>query len=193
MTCANTNGIAANPKHFKVFRYSEELQSAGYQPVAGSAYPIGRWELYAKTHLIPPDPEETADEPWYGYLDNVDEDSRRRRQRAQVPSPAGTSRDEIAAWVAKKHLFVDSGIQKVWYLPHEAPPEEIRLLELNDRIASAGSKVEAIDFGLDVEGAHFKLLVADISSEQLDQIKQDSSRLPAGWALDGSRIWERGA
>ena len=81
----------------------------------------------------------------------------------------------------------------MWYLPREAPPGEIRLLELNERLAGAESRAEAIDFGLDVEGAQFLLFVADITSEQLDQIKKDPSRLPSGWSLDESKIWRRGA
>jgi len=94
--------------------------------------------------------------------------------------------------VAKKHLLVDSGIREVWYLPRAAAADEIRLLELNDRFAGNGGKTEAIDFGLDVEGAQFRLFVADITSEQFDRIKEDPSRLPAGWSLDDSRTWRRG-
>jgi hypothetical protein len=183
-----------NPNHYKVFKYGSELQAAGYQPVPGTAIPFGSWEGYAKIQLLPPDPDQTDDEPWYDYLDKLDEDSRRRRQRAQAPAaPTGTSRDDVAAWVAKKHLFADSAIREVWYLPRGAPPEEIRLLELSDRLAGPDSSPEAIDFGLDIEGARFRLFVADITSEQLDKIKQDPSRLPPGWSLDENRVWRRGA
>lgn len=183
-----------NPNHYKVFKYGSELQSAGYQPVAGNPVKFVSWSDYAKIQRLPPDPEQIDDEQWYDYLDKVDEDSRRRRQRAQAPTlPSGGSRDEIAAWVAKKHLLVDSSIREVWYLPGGAPAEEIRLLEVNDRLAGAGAKAEAIDFGLDVEGSRFRLLVADVTSEQLDQIKQDPSRLPPGWSLGNNRIWRRGA
>jgi hypothetical protein len=183
-----------NPKHYKVFKYRSELEAAGYPLLPGTPVVFGSWKDYAKIHLLPPDPEQTDDELWYGYLDKVDEDSRRRRQRMQVPAPpTGGSRDEVAAWVAKEHLIVDSTVREVWYLPQGAPPEEIRLLELSDRIAGPEGRAEAIDFGLDIEGARFRLFVADISSEQLDHIKQDPSRLPPGWSLDDPRIWRRGA
>jgi hypothetical protein len=179
-----------NPKHYKVFKYSSERQSTGYQPVAGTAAVFGSWKDYLKLRHA----EDLPDEDWYQELDRLDESSRVRRQRTQAPAlPMGKSRDEVAAWVAKKHLIADSGIREVWYLPREAPPEEIRLLELNDRLAGTESKAEAIDFGLDVEGARFHLFVADITSEQLDQIKKDPSRLPSGWSLDESKIWRRGA
>jgi hypothetical protein len=179
-----------NPKHYKVFKYRSERQAAGYEPVAGSPAVFGSWKDYLKLRHA----EDLPDEDWYQELDRYDEASRLRRQRAQAPAPpVGKSRDDVAAWVARRHLLADSGIREVWYLPGEAPPEEIRLLEVNDRLAVSESKAEAIDFGLDVEGVRFRLFVADITSEQLDQIKQDPSRLPPGWSLKGSRIWRRGA
>lgn len=182
-----------NPNHFKVFKYSSERHAAGYQPVAGTAVVFGSWQDYVQLHLLPPDPDQTPDEPWYGYLDRLDEDSRRRRQRAQAPAPPpGSSRDEVAAWVARKHFLADTSIREVWYMPGRSPPDEIRLLELNDRLTGTAWN-EPIDFGLDIEGARFHLLVADVDSDQLDQIKQDPSCLPPGWSLDGKSIWRRGA
>ena len=134
------------------------------------------------------------DEHWYEFLDELDEVSRRRRQQNEVAAnPPGSSRDEVAAWVARRHFIADISIREVWYLRAGAPADEIRLLELNDRLASAGDKAEAIDFGLDVEGAHFRLLVADVTSEQLDKIKTDPSHLPTGWSLQDNVVWRRGA
>src|SRR5947209_4865284 len=54
-----------NPKHFKVFKYSRERQSAAYKPVSGMVAVFGSWHDYAKLHLVPPDPEQTDDESWY--------------------------------------------------------------------------------------------------------------------------------
>jgi hypothetical protein len=183
-----------NPKHYKVFKYSSDRHAAAYQPVAGEAVVFGTWNDYEKLHLFPPDPDRTDDEPWYAYLDKLDEDSRRRRQRAQAPAqPTGKSRGDVAEWVAKRHLIADSAIQEVMYLPDGAPPDEIRFLERNDRLAGNGSEAEPIDFGLDIEGVSFRLFVADVTSEQLEEIKQDPSRLPSGWSLEHNRIWRRGA
>ena len=53
-------------------------------------------------------------------------------------------------------------------------------------------KIEAIDFGLDVEGTNYKLLVADITGKQLQNAKEDSSLLPVGWSLANCKIWKRG-
>jgi len=186
--CAGRN--PDDSKHFKVFRNNAERDSEGYQPEDGAPVVLGSWMDYLKLFH----PEDLPDEEWYRQLDRYDEASRLRRQRAEMPAqPTSGSRDEVAAWVARKHLIADSAIREVWYLPREAPPEEIRLLELNDRLAGAESKTEAIDFGLDVEGARFRLFVADVTSDELDQIKRDPSRLPPGWSLDDKRTWRRGA
>ena len=187
-----------HPNHYKVFKYNSELQSAGYQPVEGTAVEFDSWSDYLRfrrpDYLRFRHPDLLQDEQWYEVLDELDEASRRRRQHTVVPAaPADKSRDQVAAWVAKKHLLVDSAIREVWYLPRGAPPEEIRLLELNDRLAGNESKAEAMDFGLDMEGAQFRLFVADITSEQLEQIKHEPSRLPPGWSLDENKIWRRGA
>jgi hypothetical protein len=101
------------------------------------------------------------------------------------------NRDEVAAWVAKKHFIADSAIREVWYLPQDAPADEIRFLELNDRFAARESPLEPVDFGLNVEGVRFRLFVADVSSEQVEQIKKDASGLPSGWSLNGNKVWRR--
>src|SRR5579859_6481728 len=103
---------------------------------------------------------------WYEYLDRLDEDSReRRRNPRETAPPASGSRDDVAAWVAKQHLTIDSAVREIWYLPEGAPPEEIRLLELSDRLAGGDGDSEAIDFGMDIEGAEFHLLIADVTTE----------------------------
>jgi hypothetical protein len=181
-----------DPKRYKVFKYSSDRQSAGYEPVTGTVLVFGSWSDYVRLHLDPPNPELIDDERWYEYLDKLDEASRLRRQRVQaLTAPTSGNRDEVAAWLAKKHLIVDSAIREVWYLPQGSPPDEIRLLEVNDRLAGSESKVEAVDFGLDVEGAPLRLFVADLTSDQLAQIRQDPSRLPAGWSLGGATNWSR--
>lgn len=181
-----------NPKHYKVFKYSSDRQAAGYEPVTGTAVVLGSWSDYIRLHLDPPIPEQIDDEQWYEYLDKLDEASRRQRQRARAfTGPTSGSPDEVAAWLAKKHLIADSGIREVWYLPQGAPADEIRLLEVNDRLAGRESDVDPVDFGLDVGGVPLRLFVADITSDQFAQIKQNPSRLPVGWSLGGAKHWSR--
>jgi len=155
---------------------------------------FGAWSEYIRVRLNPPEPELIDDEQWYDYLDKLDEDSsRRRRSQSRLSTPTNGNRDEVAAWLAKTHIIADSAVREVWYLPNGAPPDEIRLLEINDRLAGSQTSVEAVDFGLDVAGKPFRLLVADITSDQLVQLRQDPSCLPPGWSIDGASNWGRRA
>jgi hypothetical protein len=138
--------------------------------------------------------EQLDDEQWYDFLDELDEVSRRRRQRTDVPSkPPSGNRDDVAAWVARTHFVADPSIREVWYLPGGAPTHEIRFLEVNEHLSGPGPKIEPVDFGLDIEGLDFRLVVADVTSDQLNQIKANPSLLPAGWSLDGKKVWGRRA
>jgi hypothetical protein len=62
---------------------------------------------------------------------------------------------------------------------------------VNDRFMPDDESVDTMDFGLDVGGAPFQLSIADVSTDQLEQIKEDPARLPAGWSLEGSLVWRR--
>jgi hypothetical protein len=138
--------------------------------------------------------ESFSDAEWVEFLDELDEVSRRRRQRAPLSSkPSGTGRDEVAGWIASRHFAADSSIKEIWYLPAGSPPEEIRLVEVNGRLAGGGWGVEPIDFSLDVGNVQFRLLVADTTSEELEAGKRDPSILPPGWSLSGAAIWRRGS
>ena len=59
---------------------------------------------------------------------------------------------------------------------------------MSDRLAGPEGKIQAINFGLNIEGVPFHLFVADVTSEELDQLQQDPSLLPRGlvsrWASD---------
>ncbi len=181
-----------NRKRYKVFRSADERSAEHYIAVDGAPVVFGSWSDYVGLHLNPPDPLQLKEEDWHEYLDKVDEFSRRSREREQAPeAPVGGNRDDVAEWVARKHFIVDRGIREIWYLPKESPLDEIRLLELNEQVPFSGSQVEATDFGLDVEGASFRLMVADVNGDQLQQVKTDPSRLPPGWSLDDKRIWRR--
>lgn len=180
-----------DPTHFKVFRYAADLQAAGFQPVAGDPVVFSSWSDYLKLRTTPPGPD-TPDEYWYDYLDELDKNAREWRKRAPDTSePVSTARDEVAKWIAAKHFIADSSIREIWYLPREAPADEIRLLEVNDRFVVNDETVEAIDFDLSVKGAPFRLRIADMSSDQLDQVKHDPGRLPVGWSLDDGQVWRR--
>lgn len=43
---AATGQDPADPKHYKVFKYSRDLQAAGFHPVAGMVRVFDRWSKY---------------------------------------------------------------------------------------------------------------------------------------------------
>jgi hypothetical protein len=98
----------------------------------------------------------------------------------------GMSRDEFGRWVALKHLAIDPEIREVHYLPTNAAPREVRLLEVNGRLAVSGSvgPVEPVDFMPDVNGLDFTLLVADVTPEEWEAIRRQELSLPDGWVVD---------
>ena len=55
-----------------------------------------------------------------------------------------------------------------------AQKTEVLAVEVNDRPAGSQASVEAVDFGVNVAGKPFRLLVADITTDQLLQLRQDT-------------------
>jgi len=93
-------------------------------------------------------------------------------------------RDIMANWYARRHLETDSGVEQIYYLPRNAPPREIRFLEVNRLISEMGNP-EPIDFGVDIGGtdAH-TLIVLDVTPAQWAAIQGGKMSLPDGWTLD---------
>jgi hypothetical protein len=126
----------------------------------------------------------------------VVENARRRRIALQPPlpdQPEALDRDGLAGWYALRHLSIEPTLREVVYLPHDAPPDEIRLLEVNVLLRTPDdSPVEAIDFGIDADLAPARrVLVADISPGQWERIKAGTLALPKGWAVEGNTIYGR--
>ncbi len=101
--------------------------------------------------------------------------------------PAVFNRDAMAAIYGKRHKEADAGIRTIHYLPTDAPPNEIRLVEVNEGITGTASP-EPIDFGVDAgtDGEH-KLIVLDVTPKQWEEIQNGTLPLPAGWNLEGSQ------
>ena len=100
-------------------------------------------------------------------------------------------RQAVAYWVALSHFRTDPGIREIWHLPSGAPDDEIRLIEVNDQFPSAEDRPIPVDFGLDIRGVPFRLLVADVTSDQLKAARFDASHLPDGWSLQGAAQYPR--
>ncbi|MDB2687557.1 hypothetical protein N9Y42_10135 [Mariniblastus sp.] len=79
------------------------------------------------------------------------------------------NREYLAHWYAKEHLKTDPGITKVIYVPNNAGPREIRLLEVNQLVKDDRSnhQLVPIDFGVDMgQDTEHKLFVVDITPDQ---------------------------
>jgi hypothetical protein len=185
-----------NPKHYKVFKFPEELRAAKFDFVHSSAPFVDySWSEYRKRYY--PVPEEFAktmtQDEWFDFLEEADSATKIRKKMSEPSKPKnGSDRDQIAEWVADRHMRADGGIQQVWFMRSGSPADEIRLLEVSERFTGEAAKIEPIDFGLDVDGAKYKLLVADVSGDQLEKIKADpANSLPTDWKIDGALIWGR--
>ncbi|HEY5312220.1 MAG TPA: hypothetical protein VIK18_06860 [Pirellulales bacterium] len=98
-------------------------------------------------------------------------------------------RDNFARWYAKRHFETDPGVERIFYLPNNSPPREIRLLEINGMIPEMASP-EPIDFGVDIGGSGGEghtLYVLDLTPGQWDAIQRKQMELPNGWALEGKQ------
>jgi hypothetical protein len=185
-----------NPKHYKVFKSPEELRAAGFEFVhSNPPFVDYSWSDYRRRYY--PVPEEYAktmtQDEWFDFLEEADFAAKIRKKMSEPNKPNhGNNRDQIAAWVADRHMGADGGIREVWFLHSGSPADEIRLLEVSERFTGEAAKIEPIDFGLDIDGAKYKLLVADVSGERLEKIKANpANSLPKDWKIDGAHVWGR--
>lgn len=106
-----------------------------------------------------------------------------------MPGSTATAfdRDGLARWYAQRHMDIDNGVMRILHLPTNAPPREIRFLEVN-RMISEMTPPEPIDFGVNIGGddAH-TLYVLDVTPAQWEAIQAGTIPMPAGWTLEGSQ------
>lgn len=185
-----------NSSHYKVFKSPEELEESGFQLVHMNTPIVAHsWSEYRKQYY--PVPEEFAgkmtQDEWFDFLDEADAAAKIRKKLSQPDDPKpGSSRDEIAEWVAKQHMGADGAVHHIWYLPSGAAEDEIRFLEVSDRFLPEGASVEPLGFGLNVAGMEFKLQVADVTSDQFEKIKRNpADLLPESWKFEGGKSWSR--
>jgi hypothetical protein len=138
-----------------------------------------------------PDPHQLAqeagsldDRQWRVFLGDLSRARSRRWEAVGDELPPKANRDQVAEWIARKHLAVDPGITDILYLPTDAPPEEIRLIEANSLLAALPDEdISPMDFGLNVECLNFKLLVVDVTPSQWNRIVEGRSAIPQDWNL----------
>jgi hypothetical protein len=138
-----------------------------------------------------PDSQQIATSvPFSGEEFFSDEDVRTRAVTSPADPPPG-GRDQVVSWLAVQHFAASPEITDIYYLRTDAPEEEIRLLEVNRLVACPQEEVEAVDFGFDIEGLHYRLLVADISPAEHQRLESGTLKLPGGWTLQGAWHWGR--
>ena len=184
-----------NPKHYVVFKCPDELRAAGFKFVHfNTPFVAYSWPDYRKLYPVPEEYAKTmTQDEWFDFLEEADIAAKIRKKMSAPKEPKqGSDRDQIAEWVANRHMGADGGIHQVWFLPSGSPADEIRLLEVSERFTGEAAQIEPIDFGLDVDDAKYKLLVADVSADHLNTIRSDPGKsLPKDWTFDGALVWGR--
>lgn len=102
-------------------------------------------------------------------------------------------RDQMASWYATQHFKTDTGVVEIYYLPENSGDREIRFLEVNTMVGEGTIRqLSPIDYGVDfgTENEH-KLLVADVTPNQLSLVLDKTILLPEGWTLDGAIVHRR--
>jgi hypothetical protein len=98
----------------------------------------------------------------------------------------------FAEWLARQHLRFDSRLTQAIYLPTGAPDDEIRMLEVNTGLfPEPGKPIVAIETTPAVTDIPFRVLIADVTPEEWEQIQTKPELLPAGWSLESNRIIRR--
>jgi hypothetical protein len=103
----------------------------------------------------------------------------------------GATRGQVARWLAIRHLATDAALERVIYLPANAPDNEIRLLEVNRLLNPPDDAIEPLEF-TPVWDLPYRVFVADITSDQWDRLRQNPGVLPPGWDLRDSQVILRG-
>lgn len=108
-----------------------------------------------------------------------------------VLNSATFPRDSWARHYAKRHLETDAAVDRIYYLPADAPEREIRFLEVNHDIMEMPPDLP-IDFGVDRGGNdEHRLFVLDLTPNQWNLLQEGKISLPTGWTLDGYQLFER--
>lgn len=177
-----------NNLRYKVFKFPNQADSAGYEIVdVNTPFWALSWREFE--HLFPP-LEERSEEEWFDVLDETDEAARARNGRDYDPEPPVDSPvGEIARWIARRQMNTDASISRIVYLPGAAPQDEIRLIAVNDRLASANPKPFTV--GTELSGRAFKLRILDVDTERFLSAQRDPKLLPDGWSLNNSVVWNR--
>jgi hypothetical protein len=95
-------------------------------------------------------------------------------------------RAAFAEWLARQHLRFDKRLTHIVHLPVGADDQEVRLLEVNTGLyPEPGSPIVPVETTPTVADVPFRVLVADVTPDEWEQIQGNPALLPKGWALEG--------
>ena len=132
--------------------------------------------------------------PRWAYSDlilEVDAERRAkvRRWEAEHPLRPDMTRDEFASWIARQHFLYDKGVRRIIEFPSDAPPDEVRLIEVN-ALAPMPELAPIAPFDMtpdSEESPPFRVVSAVIGPRQIDGALNGEIPLPDGWRLQGYR------
>jgi len=99
------------------------------------------------------------------------------------------TKDEVARDLAQYHFRVEPELIRVYIILSGSAGEPIRLLEVSSATVPTGS-VEP--FGFPATGdVPYPTVIAEVTPEEEDRIRQGKVKLPDGWDLDSAERIER--
>ncbi|MEY4544394.1 MAG: hypothetical protein RL685_589 [Pseudomonadota bacterium] len=105
----------------------------------------------------------------------------------------GNDKDQAARALIQHHFAVEPELSAVYRIlsANEASPDEpIKLLEVNAATVASGS-VEVFGFAPS-KSTPFSVMIAEVTPEELEQLKANPLAMPQGWSLTRAEVFERG-
>jgi hypothetical protein len=102
------------------------------------------------------------------------------------------TKDEAARELAEWHFGVEPELRRVIRIVtdnEDEPNEPIKLLEVNAATVATGS-VEAYAFAPS-PSVPFPTVIAEITPEEYERIQREEIRLPSGWSLAKTQLFDR--
>ena len=102
------------------------------------------------------------------------------------------TKDEAVRELAEWHFGVEPDLTRVIRIVAEnedEPNEPIKLLEVNAATVATGS-VEPYAFAPS-ESVPFPTVIAEITPEEYERVQRDEIKLPKGWSLAKTQLFER--
>jgi hypothetical protein len=99
----------------------------------------------------------------------------------------GTTKDEAARNLARKHYEIEEGITHIFRLMNQAEAEvqdvePIKLLEVHEGTVSSG--VMPLHFGpAPASGIAYPSIIVEVTSTEFERIKREELTLPRGWTI----------